>query len=350
MNSDTPKNAFDIITLGSITLDTFVKPNETRITHCSETSVDKFWYEVGEKVRIQTIAKHVGGGSANTSVGFAQMGLKVSAYGTIGSDPHGEFVIHQLEKKNVDVAKIKVQKKYPTSYSIIFMFENGRRTVFNEKVHPLKFGRFNGTRAIYAGHVTEEEAEAFDRVIDWKQKYPEKIFAWNPGKTQFKKGMKYFEKLLSYTDLLIVNVEEAELFVGEQAPRIPRQKFVGQTLFPARGCSTLIADCRALAATILATGVKHLIITDGKHGAQYFSKRESVFVPMLTCKKPVSTLGAGDSFAVGAVTALLENGDDMAKNMLIYGSVNAGSVVMNFGAQNGLLTRKGLRKECENLQ
>ena len=340
-----PKSpTFDIITLGSITLDTFVKPTETHITHCRETNVDKFWYEVGEKVRIKTVAKHVGGGSANSSVGFARMGLKVAAYGTIGFDTHGEFVLHQLEKNNVDTAKIKIQKNYPTSYSVIFMFEDGRRTVFNEKVHPLKFSPIVSTRAIYAGHVAEEEAGIFDDIIDWKTKHPDGLFAWNPGKTQFSKGIKEFANVLQKTDLLILNVEEAELFVGVQVPRMPRTQFPGKTLHPKIGCSASISDCTELAYEILSFGVKHLVITDGQHGAQYFSQDKSVFVPMLSCEEPVSTLGAGDSFAVGAVTALLENGPDVAENMLMYGSLNASSVVMNFGAQNGLLTRKELGK------
>ena len=78
-----------------------------------------------------------------------------------------------------------------------------------------------------------------------------------------------------------------------------------------------------------------VVVTDGKcgvyatDGAKYY--RCSEFPA-----KPVSTLGAGDAFA-STFTAVYAESADISK-ALKYASVNAASVVENFGAQQGFLT------------
>jgi 2-dehydro-3-deoxygluconokinase len=338
--------SLEVLTLGSITLDTFIKPEEF---HFNQTEAgDTFSFQIGEKIKIKTVAKHVGGGSANSSVGFAKIGLTTAAYGTIGGDTHGEVILHQLQKFGVDTTAIKKESEHPSSYSIIFVFPDGRRTVFNEKTAQKPFLPIKETNVIYCGHISDTEEIVFDDITTWKQNNPSKIFAWNPGKTQYKKGIHHYAALAKQTDLVVLNTEEAELFTGITAKKISRQDFSGTVLHPEKTTYPEISDSADQARIFMNLGIKRVIITDGKRGSQYFDATQSLYAPQLDETQAISTLGAGDSFSVGAVSALYKG--ESAADMLRWGSVNASSVVQHFGAQNGLLSEKNIREEITKLK
>lgn len=330
--------AFDILALGSITLDTFIEPSEMEVI--SKKGKDYIAFEVGQKIRMKTVAKHVGGGAANTGVGFAKMGLNAACIGTIGYDDHGQYILHQLQSRGVNTDFIEIQQRSASSASIIMMQKGGDRTVLNEKAEVKPFPDLPETNAIYAGHLTEEEELVFDHVVEWKQKNPRKFFAWNPGKTQFEQGVDSFEELLSVTDALILNVEEAELFTGIKAQKIPGAACNLPVIAFPEHMADSISEVTLLAEKFLSFGVKNVVITDGKRGAQFFSAEESYLLPLIETTPPVNTLGAGDSFSVGFVSMMLEG--KFPQEMMLSGALNATSVVRDFGSQNGLLSRKDL--------
>jgi len=331
-------NTFDILTCGSITLDTFVEPSEMDIVK-KEGEEDTMAFEIGQKIRMRTVARHVGGGAANTAVGFSKMGFKTVCLGTIGKDDHGDFIQHQLKSAKVETKFLNIQKDAPSSASIIFMTPDGRRTVFNERTTHGKFDHFpHGvphTRALYLGHLDEIETGIFDHLQTWKEKNPKSIIAWNPGKTQFSLGLKHFKNILHLIDLLILNVEEAELFAKKQAKEMPTSALKTKPLFPTH--RKTIADVRTHAQMFLEAGVKNVFITDGIGGAQYFGVDGThLYLPAYENVPSISTLGAGDSFSVGVLSAFLHEKDPATQ--LIWGSANASSVIQQFGAQEGQLT------------
>lgn len=327
---------FDIITAGSITLDTFIEPQE--VHNFEKNNIDFFGFEVGGKIKMNTTAKHVGGGAANSAVGFAKMELKTACLGTLGQDDHADYILHQLDKKNVDTQFVHWQKNHPSSSSIIFNLPDGRRTVFHERTTALPFETIPDTKALYVGHLAEAEENLFTQIENWKTK--EKIFAWNPGKTQFKKGLKFYAAVAKKCDILILNKEEAELFTGRTAPIVAGEIFAQKAICESQNTQEKIFDSTILGQEFLNAGIKQIIITDGKKGAQYFSEKftDGIFVPQVDMRKPISTLGAGDSFSVGLVSAFMQN--KSPQTMLLSGSLNASSVVQSFGAQNGLLSKE----------
>lgn len=339
---------FDILTFGSITLDTFIEPAEVEIIREPGGS-EKMAFGIGQKIKMRTIAQHVGGGSANTSVGFAKLGLRTASLGTIGDDDHGEFIKHRLQKMGVETKFIQIQKNTPSSTSIVFITKDGRRTIFHERTTHAHIEDFPKkmppARAIYVGHLYETGAKILPRVPEWKKSSPgktSKIFAWNPGKTQFRSGFSTFKKIFPSVDMLILNIEEAELFTKSKAKKIAPSRSGAEILWK---CDVKkIFDARTIAKKFLHAGVKRVVITDGQRGAQFFDANGiHLFTPPLDKTPPVSTLGAGDSFSVGVVSALLRGED--SKNQMFWGSLNSNSVIRQFGAQEGLLTlREMLQK------
>ena len=92
-------------------------------------------------------------------------------------------------------------------------------------------------------------------------------------------------------------------------------------------------------------GVKKVVITDGRNGAQASDGKRLYFCPVISHKR-IDTLGAGDSFASGFTSAVMRGKN--LKTALIYGTLNASSVVSHFGAQKGLLTHKELEDRIKH--
>jgi sugar/nucleoside kinase (ribokinase family) len=172
--------------------------------------------------------------------------------------------------------------------------------------------------------------------------------AWNPGHEQFESGIDKWKDILSNTDILFVNKEEASLFSGvpyklagikQDDPR--RHIHAARAFLP-----PYADDVSAIMRKFLKYGVKNIVITDGKNGAQASDGKNLYFCPVITHKK-VDTLGAGDAFASGFSSAIILGKD--LETALKYGTINANSVISFFGAQTGLLTRKEMEKRFKEL-
>jgi sugar/nucleoside kinase (ribokinase family) len=193
------------------------------------------------------------------------------------------------------------------------------------------------TKALYFGHLCA--GNILESIPQFKAQHPETFVAWNPGGTQFKLGFEHYKPVFPEVDCLFINREEAEAFTGMKA-EVHRfadydEKLFGREVTPYTAYKPKhLADMREIADKFLKAGVKNVIITDGRRGAQVFT--ETAHLLSLPQEVPVvDTLGAGDSFAVGFVAAAL-HGENLAQQMA-WGSFNAASVIQKFGAQPGQL-------------
>ena len=71
---------FNIITIGSATMDVFVESDDANIVSvCTKNKKSEFMsYPYGAKVEITDFDSQVGGGGVNTAVNFANLGFKTS--------------------------------------------------------------------------------------------------------------------------------------------------------------------------------------------------------------------------------------------------------------------------------
>ena len=87
------------------------------------------------------------------------------------------------------------------------------------------------------------------------------------------------------------------------------------------------------------------IITDGKNGAYAYDSEKFYHCGEFPATV-VSTLGAGDAFASTFVASIIKTNCDI-ETSLKYASVNAASVVEQFGAQGGFLTFDEIKKKLD---
>ena len=347
------KNLFDICTFGSITVDLFIQsPDISDVEITNQSGKHPFFMiPAGEKIQIHDMKQTVGGGAANCAVGLAKLGLEPVIYGTVGHDEYATFIKKTLTQQGVNTHHISSCKN-ESSFSIILTSAKGRRTVFHHRSSCKAFDNQSlleapASRAIYISHLYEQSQHILSEIPAWKQQNKTGLCVWNPGKTQFKKGFSAFKTVFPCIDYLILNREEAEAFTGKKSKEIAIEKATSQNTgskidlrapenkIKSIGIVTNIAD------KFLKAGVKNLIITDGRNGAQLFNKDTHLFIPTLATP-PFCTLGAGDAFAVGVIGARLLGKD--FETQLQWGHANASSVVEELGAQEGQLTLKEIEK------
>ena len=102
---------FDIITLGSNTVDVFAHTDRSKLINISSSDrTEEFIsYPVGGKILITQLLNNFGGNGANTAISFARLGLKTGYLGKIGRDVNGKLIIDNL-KKNKEPSGVASQQ------------------------------------------------------------------------------------------------------------------------------------------------------------------------------------------------------------------------------------------------
>ena len=124
--------------------------------------------------------------------------------------------------------------------------------------------------------------------------------------------LKDLKKTIHRSDLLCINYNEALYLSKLSNPSIDD-----------------IAKC------ILDMGVKSLIIKKGEEGASFFNNQDNFSIAAYYVDQVMDTTGAGDSFAGGLISSLM-NGADI-KEAMIEGSVMASFCIENI-AHKGLIS------------
>ena len=294
---------YDIISIGSAVMDVILKsPN----LHPGEP------LPVGGKVEIEDLFLATGGGGSNTAAGFARQGLKTACIARFGDDLFGQFLSQELAKEKFDQKYLMPKKGDRTDYSTIILYQDGSRVILvhrgktriDETIFP--WTALEETRWFYIASI-EGNVDLLTKVIEKSAEKGIKI-ALNPGSRELKEK----DKLLSIfpkIEVLIINLEEAILFTGEEDENQALQK-------------------------ISEIGPKIIVVTHGKNGAHLFSQGKHLFSPTFK-HKTVDELGAGDGFSAGFVSGLVK-GFPLEKSLKM-GMANGASVVMKIGSKHGLL-------------
>jgi len=345
-----------IFTIGGATFDMFIKVHDHGIIHFKtpERSEDWIALDYGAKVKVHEVYETFGGGGTNTAVGFARMGFDVCFVGKVGAE-YGDKVIANLESGGVDTHCIQKTKRDKTGFSTIINTFEGDRTVlayaganqyFNAKDLPLK--ELEQADWIFLNHLTEKNSRIPHEILKILKKNPHIKLAWNPGKEQLEQGVKRWKALLEHTEILFVNKEEASTFthtpyrlagIKSEDPRY-------HTHLPKAFLPPYADDVSEIMYKFFKYGPKMVVITDGHNGAQASDGKRLYFCPV-ALHKLVDATGAGDAFASGFTSAIIEG--ESLKNALKFGTVNAYNVINFYGAQTGLLTHKELEKMLKSL-
>ena len=344
-------NKIKIFTIGGATFDIFVQAEDQSLITFQTPKASRKWlaFPHGGKVRVKAVLETFGGGATNTAVTFAGMGFETYFVGMIGKE-YGEKVLGNLAAHGICSDYVCLTDKDRTGFSNIINTFDGDRTLLYYaganrffKAQHLPLEALKTADWIFLSHMADRKSKVPMKLLELLKKYPHIKLAWNPGREQIEEGIEVWKDLLKHTEVLFLNKEEAAQFTGIHYQLAGnKQDDPGKHVCNEKCFLPPYADDSSGALkALIKKGVKVAVITDGRNGVQANDGKKSYFCSVLTNKR-VDTLGAGDAYASGFTSALMKG---LPLNMaLIYGTINAGSVVNHPGAQNGLMTELEMKK------
>ena len=174
---------YDIITVGSNTLDAFVHTDAQLIkVHKDYKKKEQeelcLAYPVGAKILITRLEFHVGGGGTNTAASFSRLGLKTGYLGRIGKDENGVKILNMLSKYNIDFMGTFGDI---SGYSVILDSKHDDRTILTYKGcnDGFKYEEINKkhikTEWFYFSSMMSSSLEALKKLAGFAKKKQDKL-------------------------------------------------------------------------------------------------------------------------------------------------------------------------------
>ena len=337
---------YDVITMGSATLDAFIETDAANIVSVSTTDTKKEFmaYPYGAKIEIDNFDFQTGGGAVNAATNFASLGLNASTIVKIGDEVQGQKVIATLENYGVDLSNVIKSKEYKTGFSIILISFQGDRTVLahrganaNLVMDDINLDAIKKSKWLYLAPLNGNSTKILDKVADFAEENNVNL-AINVGSSSIKQGKEYLYKILKTAEVIILNKDEATMLTGiHERPDTKTEKFSDEIIHP---------DVIKMLNELNMGKGRITIITDGKNGAYAYDSEKYYHCGEFPATV-VSTLGAGDAFSSTFVASLIRT-DGNIEQALKNASVVAASVVEHFGAQGGFIPFDEVQKRLDS--
>ena len=287
------------------------------------------------------LGMHVAGAESNVAVGVARLGHRVGWAGVVGADPHGEFILRQLRSEG-----IAVQHRADASRSTGVMFLE-QRTADVTRAFYYRAGSAgstlsrddvdaafrSGARVLHLTGITAALSQEARRAVEYAAaraagegldvsldvNYRSKLWSRDEARA-------VLTPLARHASILIASDDELGLVSGANAGH------------GAEPCTAADAET-TMAGELLDRGVREVVVKRGAAGAGVHTaagRWETPAVPVTS----IDTVGAGDAFTAGYLSALLD-GEDVA-GRLQRGALAGAFAVSTAGDWEGLPRRDEL--------
>lgn len=276
----------------------------------------------------------VAGAEFNVAVGAARLGHRVTYMTKLGRDPFGERIIHVLddnkignefvawsdEKKTGFMLKSRVSEGDPA----IFYFRAGSAasTLSVEDVEKINFSEYTHIHVTGILPALSESTRAAVSLMMDKAREAGLFISFDPNlRPQLWPSqdvmVETLNKLAAKADIVLPGTAEGKILMGSDDPE-------------------------KINAFYLNNGAKAVITKCGGDGAFVSTKDESFMVKGYKVEKVVDTVGAGDGFAAGVITGLME--DLSLRDAVQRGNAIGAIQVMSRGDNEGLPYPDQLKK------
>ncbi len=267
-----------------------------------ETMVCFAAQEVGPLERAQHFTRIVAGAESNVAVGLARLGLKVAWLSRLGDDSFGRFIRAALDAEGVDCRSVTVDAARRTGFMLKSRAPEGadpaveyhRRGSAASRLSLADFdeARFLAARHLHVTGITPalspdcaalvERAMRFMRAAGRTVSFDPNLrpTLW-PGREAM---AEHLNRLAGLADWVLPGLAEGQSLTGLQAPE-------------------------AIADFYLTRGAKAVVIKLGAEGSTWRTAAGGGTVPGVRVERVVDTVGAGDAFAAGLISARLEGRD-----------------------------------------
>ena len=248
---------------------------------------------------VRTFHKRTAGAETNVAIGLARLGLRVGWASRLGDDSMGRYLLGEMRREGVDCSKVAFEPGQRTGFQF-----KGRTTDGSDP--PVEYHRKGSAasrmgpadvdddwlrssrhlhatgvfpaiseRARAAAHRTLDVMRAAGRTISFDPNLRPTLWA-TPEDMR-----REINALAFKADWVLPGLEEGRFLTGEQSPE-------------------------AIARFYRERGARLVAVKLGPEGAYFDAEEGTGFIPGFPVKEVVDTVGAGDGFAVGVITALLQ--------------------------------------------
>ncbi|ANC81128.1 sugar kinase [Pseudomonas putida] len=254
--------------------------------------------QAGDLAGVGQFGKRIAGADSNVAIGLARLGFKVRWLSRVGDDSLGRFVLDSLRCEGLDCSGVEVDANYPTGFQLKARSEDGsdpaveyfRRGSAASRLSPamvspvwlqarhvhatgIPLALSDSSRAL--SHALLDAMRAAGRSISFDPNLRPSL--WPDQRSMVRE----INALAAKANWVLPGLEEGRLLTGQHTP----------------------AD---IAAFYLDQGVELVVIKLGDAGAYFRSAKGEGEVAPVPVSRVVDTVGAGDAFAVGVLSALLE--------------------------------------------
>ena len=264
----------------------------------------------------------VGGDAINEAFVMTRLGHRVRLVSCIGNDSTGHFLLAQCDANGVPADYIRVDPGKITSMNVGLIWEDGERTFINNKSGSiwtfgpgdLDLASIDGARMLSFASIFNNPlldgafmVKLFERARSQGMLIAADIVAAKNGET-----IGDIREALSYIDYFFPNYDEAAALTGK-------------------------TDIDEIADVLLMSGVKNVILKIGRRGCLVKNAQERFITPSYPRAKVVDTTGAGDNFASGFLSFILEG--KSLEEASRFANCAASLAIEKVGATAGIASR-----------
>ncbi len=291
--------------------------------------------EAGALSEVNTFRASIAGAEYNVAVGLARLGHTPAYCTRLGFDPMGEKILNGMRKNGISTDLVSQAEGELTGFMMKSSTEKGdpdiyyyRKNSAASRISPQEIDRLDLFGCGWL-HVTgifpavSENALAATKRLIARAKALELPISFDPNlRPQLWKDEKTMVSTLNFlaqdASTVLPGIGEGKLLTGRDTPE-------------------------EIAEFYHEMGVESVVVKLGAKGA-YFSQKggKSGVSPAFPARKKVDTVGAGDGFAAGVISALCE-GEDLEK-AAFRGNVLGAIQITHKSDNEGLPTREELSK------
>lgn len=226
----------------------------------------------------------------NEAIGISRLGHSVKLLCGLGEDHAAAVIEDRARKEGINITHVYHGKEGKTHISIPMVHADGEKTIVATGPYAAPFYKpdislITPAKVVSLASLFRDPFNDLDTLLAVCRKAKENgsIICADVKLNDGKKTFEDIREALPYLDYVFPNEGEARNFTGRE-------------------------DLMEAADVMLEYGIGHAVIKTGKDGCIAKSREETLLIPSYPVEV-VDTTGAGDNFAAGFISALVEGKD-----------------------------------------
>lgn len=265
-----------------------------------------------------SLMKSLGGAESNVAIVLTRLGKKSRWISRVGEDPHGDYVLATLAGEGVDISQVIRDKEAPTAIYFKDFKGYGDPSVYYyrhnsaaSRLHPddIQEDWFQGAKHLHVTGITPalgESPEEMVRQVMTSAREKGMTISFDPNLRRKlwgeERARRVLLSLIPLCDIFLPGLDEAEFLLG----KLPTEEY---------------------GKRFIEMGATVVVLKLGEKGAIAFSQNHSVQVSPYKVDHVVDTVGAGDAFAAGFISSVLDSGDFLGSEALLKQALQRANVL-----------------------